>query len=230
MNRCLAIIPARAGSKGLVNKNIKSFAGNPLIEITVRAALSSGVFTKVIVTTDSPEIINLYAGNDRVHIHKRSAVHAADHSLISDTLMEVASAEGLRPEDDFFLLQPTSPLRNVIDIETSYNLFKKGNFKCLISVSPPLNQAHDLVNISSNGKIINNGEPYIPINRQQMPTTAYINGAIYISNFGHYKEMRNFICEETGLYWMPKMRSIDIDDQEDFDICEIIWHHRRNHF
>ena len=118
----IAIIPARSGSKGLKDKNIRNLNGRPLLAWTIEAAVRSGEFDEIMVSTDSEayaEIARRY-GADVPFL--RSPATATDTASSWDTVAEVL--ENCRERgstfDTFCLLQPTSPLRNAEDIRNAY--------------------------------------------------------------------------------------------------------------
>ncbi len=120
----IAIIPARAGSKGLLNKNILNLCGKPLIAWTIEAALKTKCFDRVIVTTDSKEYgeISKKYGADVIY---RSAITASDTASTYDFLNEMFSIIDTNEYDYFVLLQPTSPLRTEQHILEAIQLFER---------------------------------------------------------------------------------------------------------
>ena len=126
----LAIIPARSGSKRLKNKNTLSFDGKPLVAWTIEQAIGSGTYDRIILSTDSEEIASigtLYGLNE---LRLRPNFLATDHSPIEDTIVHVL--EELKLNDSYIpdsvsLLQPTSPLRSVSDIQAAMALFEHYN-------------------------------------------------------------------------------------------------------
>lgn len=121
LKNIVAIIPARAGSKGLKNKNIIDLCGKPLMAYSIEAALKAEVFSRVIVSTDSEryaEIAKDYGAE----------VMMRDEELASDTATTYMVVENFEKNGDidyFVLLQPTSPLRNEEHIREACNYLKK---------------------------------------------------------------------------------------------------------
>ena len=117
----LAIIPARSGSKGLRDKNIKPMAGKPLMVYSIQAALDSGVFDEVMVSTDSEHYADIAREWGGSVPFLRSETTSTDHASSWDMVKEVL--EGYRSlgkeYDSFCLLQPTSPLRTAQDINNA---------------------------------------------------------------------------------------------------------------
>ena len=121
--RILAIIPARGKSKGIEKKNTKTLAGKPLIEHTIDAALKSNYIEKVVVSTDDKVVADVLKKYN-IDLIKRPSNLAEDKSPIIDTVFHVL--EKIKPNynpEVVILLQPTSPLRNINDINNSLDLF-----------------------------------------------------------------------------------------------------------
>lgn len=220
----LAIIPARSGSKGLKDKNIKLLIGKPLIAYTIEAALKSDLFNKVIVTTDSKEYADIARQWGAEAPYLRSQELSSDTANSWDVVRDVLNyltSEG-ETYDTVVLLQPTSPLRTHKDIVGAYKLYKKNSADFVVSVCeadhsplwfntlPPDNSVTDFIN----------DEALKP--RQSLDKYYRINGAIYIAKYQRIIEKSNLFRLNSYAYIMEKINSIDIDDQFDFDIAECI--------
>ena len=126
--RIIAIIPARSGSKGLRDKNIRNLNGKPMLAYTVEAALKTGFFDRVFVSTDSPEYANIAKNFGAYVPFLRSAENSSDTAGSIGVVREVLCR--LEEKFDIFvLLQPTSPMRTAEDIKGAMSLFfeKKGS-------------------------------------------------------------------------------------------------------
>ncbi|HEG5194255.1 TPA: acylneuraminate cytidylyltransferase family protein, partial [Campylobacter jejuni] len=128
----LAIIPARGGSKGIKNKNLVLLNNKPLIYYTIKAALNAKSISKVVVSSDSDEILN-YAKSQNVDILKRPISLAQDDTTSDKVLLH--ALKFYKDYEDVVFLQPTSPLRTNIHIDEAFNLYKNSNANALISVS-----------------------------------------------------------------------------------------------
>lgn len=116
--RNLAIIPARSGSKGLPDKNIMDLNGKPMMYYTIRAAIDSGCFEEIMVSTDSPKYAEIAVACGAKVPFLRSEAMSGDSAGSWDTVREVLSNyQKLGQTFDYVtLLQPTSPLRTAEDI------------------------------------------------------------------------------------------------------------------
>lgn len=220
-NRVIAIIPARAGSKRLRNKNIKNFKGLPLIEWTIIAAKKSGVFTDIVITTDSEEIIEIGEKYSCI-CHRRSEKLATDRAATADVVTDIL--EKYSNYDDFILLQPTSPLRTSTDIHKAYTSYLETAVSSLVSVT--LNEHSPLwsctLNHDNTMKFVK-GYEALSRRSQDLPSYYRLNGAIYIHNVDSFRRVPLFIGEGTKAYEMSAERSIDIDTEFDFRLASLIY-------
>ncbi|MCK3655704.1 acylneuraminate cytidylyltransferase [Pasteurellaceae bacterium Macca] len=214
----IAIITARAGSKGLPNKNVLMVNGKPLMAYSIEAAIDSGVFDKIIVTTDSQEYIDLLS-HYPIEFVKRAAHLARDDSSSFVALEDVLNRYQDTDFDYFVQLQPTSPLRTAQHIREACEKFEKNyqNFDFLISVS----DAHKPTTLT---RVIEEDESlkhfqldYSNYARQQYSPEYCPNGAIWVAKTAPYLKQKHFYGARCLAYFMDKSVSIDIDDRFDFE-------------
>lgn len=220
----LAIIPARSGSKGLKDKNIKLMNGLPLLAYSIKAALNSKLFDEVMVSTDSKEYSVIAKKYGASVPFLRSQQNSTDNANSWDTVKEVLlkyKKEGIN-FDTVTLLQPTSPLRKAEDIVKAFNLFNKNIAVSVISVCEvdhsPIWSNILPKNLSMKDFISRN---YLGV-RQELPKYYRLNGAIYIVRVNELFEDSYLYREGSYAYKMPKNRSIDIDTEEDFLLAEYL--------
>ncbi|WP_411169873.1 cytidylyltransferase domain-containing protein [Clostridium sp. MB05] len=220
----LAIIPARSGSKGLIDKNIKLLNGKPLIAYTIEAAIESEVCTDIIVSTDSLEYAEI-AKKYRAEVpflrpKELSADNSATEDVIIFTLNKLKDMNKIY--DYFLVLQPTSPLRLSSDIRDSIRMLIDEDLNSIVSVceeehSPLLcNKLDESLSLNGFIKKENNKR------RQDLNKYYRINGAIYATKTNHYIETRDFYGDLSKAYIMNNLHSIDIDTNFDFRIAEYI--------
>ena len=227
----MAVIPARSGSKGIKDKNIRSFCGKPLIFYAIQEAKKCKNLDRIIVSTDSwkyAEIAKKYGAEVPFLRPKRLA---GDKSPVADTILHLLDwlkrKERYIP-DHIVLLQTTSPLRIHRDIERCTRLALKKKCDVVISVcsADPY-----LLTVKNNYIDSLTDKRWLKTtNRQQLPCAYRINGpAVLITK-------RNFILKSHALwggkmtpYFMEKWRSLDLDDDEDFKLAELLYR-RKNKF
>jgi CMP-N,N'-diacetyllegionaminic acid synthase len=218
----LAIIPARSGSKGLKDKNIKMLNGKPMIAYTIEAAIKSRMFGCVHVSTDSEEYADIARRYGAQVPFLRSVELSGDKASSWDVVQEVLDKyRGSGSEfDTFALLQPTSPLRNFEDIKNAYKLFSDKNAKTVVSVCesdcPPMWMNILPDSLSLDGFI----RPEASKRRQDLPTYYRVNGAIYISDIIKFENDRNLYVADGYAYVMDRDKSIDVDEEIDFELVK----------
>lgn len=220
----IAIIPARSGSKGLPDKNIKEINGKPLIAYTIECALKSNMFDKVFVSTDSQSYAYVAQSYGADASFLRSKENSTDTSSSWDAVREVI--EKLREcgenYEEIMLLQATSPLRNEEDIINSINLLHSRNCSSVVSLTECDHSPIWCNTLPADGCMDNFiRKEYQNIPRQNLPIFYRYNGAIYLVTINElYKS--NMFENACFAYIMPPERSIDIDTQLDFIVAETI--------
>ena len=216
----LAVIPARKGSKGLPNKNIKLLNGKPLLFHTIDAALECPFFDKVMVTTDSEEILNMC--NDMCGTHLRNEWLGLDDTPLAPVIfdaLETAESRYQHMYNTIVTLQPTSPLRTSKHIIEACAQFERTKADSLLSV---VEETHSLWGIN-NGEV---EELYNPkVNRQTAIPYYLGNGAIFITKRDTLLKHENRLGDKIALYIMDARSSLDIHTLEDLELAE--WHLKR---
>ena len=223
----LAIIPARGGSKRLPRKNLLDLCGKPLIAWSIEAALKSKYISKVIVSSDDEEILNI-AKEYKADFIKRPDELASDTATTFDALNH--TLENVEKYDYVVLLQPTSPLRTEKHIDEAIELLKEKNADAIISVcevehsplwSNTLDENLDMSNFLRD-EVLNKRS-------QDLPKYYRLNGAIYICKTDKLLENKGFFLKENiYAYKMNKKHSVDIDEEIDFIIAEKLMQHNNN--
>lgn len=221
----LAIIPARSGSKGLPDKNIRPLAGKPLIAYSIQAALASGLFDTVHVSTDSQHYADIAASFGADEPFLRSAEASSDTASSWDAVREVLTRyhQAGRDFDTFMLLQPTSPLRTPADIRGAYALMAEKDAHAIVSLCevdhsplqcntlPPDHSMVDFEPAAAKDK-----------RRQELDTFYRFNGSMYLSRVDTFLATGDIYAQRCYAYVMDKRTSIDIDDLCDFKIAEAL--------
>ena len=224
--KILALIPARGGSKGLPGKNIKDFAGKPLIARTIDMAMESQVFDRIIVSTDDNEIASVSKRYGAEIPFIRPSEIACDDTPVIKVMLH--ALETLEKTENYhvahmMLLQPTSPLRNSQDIVNAVELFKEKKADAIISVYETHHHPFFSKTLGNNGNLIDLMGKSENIPRQKYPKALILNGAIYLFKTNLIKSIGSFYTEKTFPYIMPHERSLDIDTELEFQMAEWIF-------
>lgn len=223
----IACIFARAGSKGIPNKNIRSFNGKPLITWTIEMALKVKVIDQIYVSTDSEEIANVARSAGAIVPFLRPKELASDESpewlSWQHFLMYLKNSMGELPEI-FLSLPTTSPLRSINDIEKCVNEFKKGKADMVLGVTQS-NRSPYFNMVTKDGKnslslVIDEGRQFV--RRQDTPEIFDLTTACYVGK-------PTFILEKGSIFEgrvvgveIPSERALDIDTLLDFQIAEFL--------
>jgi len=218
----IAIIPARSGSKGLVNKNILMLLDKPILAYTIEAAIQSEKFIKVIVSTDSleyKEIAEKYGAEVVMRGEELSNDSATSYMVIKDVLEKDLGVE----YDYFVLLQPTSPFRNYQHINESIEKFEKNisNYNFLVSMTETSKTSTLIKPIEEDESLKHYDLDFSNYKRQNYKE-YYPNGAIFIGKNKEYLERKHFFGKKSLAYFMNKADSIDIDDRLDFEFAILL--------
>ena len=211
-----AIIPLRAGSKGLTNKNIRFLAGKPLYRHSLDLALSCGA-SQVVITTDIEEILNqTFPAN--VMVVNRPIHLCSDDVTMAPVLLHAIEKSACK--GTLILMQATSPLRQAQDIKNALNVYSKHNFDLVMSVTSADNGVLKWGTVQGNQFISIADPSFCFNNRQNLPPVFKPNGAIYVMNAQWFLNNKNFVTPRIGMIEMPLDRSLDIDTEHDLDHCE----------
>lgn len=221
----LALIPARAGSKRLPNKNLLPVAGKPLIAWTIEAALASGCFDRVLVSTDSEALADIAREHGAEVPFLRPAECSSDTASSMDVIRHALTwleAESGVPETTT-LLQPTSPLRTSDDIRAAFARFRDTGADSVVSVSEAEHSPLWSNTLPDDGSLAGFLRPEVLGKRSQdLPTYYRLNGAIYIARTASLLTQRSFLGMNSYAYVMPAERAVDIDHRADLLLADIL--------
>ncbi|XZG70801.1 acylneuraminate cytidylyltransferase family protein [Chitinibacteraceae bacterium HSL-7] len=221
----LALIPARAGSKRLPNKNLLPVAGRPLIAWTIAAALDSGCFERVVVSTDSAELaeVALAAGAEVPFMRPEALASdtASSMDVIFHALDQLAAAGDLPALTA--LLQPTSPLRNADDIRAAFARLQGSGGDSVVSVSEVEHSPLWSNTLPADGSLAAFLRPEVLGKRSQdLPQYYRLNGAIYLARTRVLQARGSFFGPGSFACVMPAERAIDIDHRTDLLLADLL--------
>lgn len=219
----IAIVPARGGSKGLPGKNIKDLLGKPMIAYTIEEALKSKYITEVIISTDCTEIEKVALEYGAKSYFLRPEELASDTAKAIDnyifTIDRLNNEFGYEIEN-FVVLQPTSPLRTVEDIDGAIELFNNKNADSVVSYTEEHHPIEWHKYITEDGKFENIFEEKL-LNRQEIKKSYFPNGAVFVFDYELIKQGK-YYSDNSYAYIMPRFRSVDVDTIEDFKYIEFL--------
>lgn len=223
----IATICARGGSKGLVRKNVLPFVGDPLVAHSIKQALACALIDGVYVSTDDDEIARIARQCGAEVPYRRPAELATDDAAkipAIEHLVRHLETQGLTI-GTVVDLQPTSPLRTQSDLAAAIAL--AGQAELVVTVTEPShNPYYTLVETDPDGGL-RLSKPGGFARRQDAPAVWGLNGSIYVwSRAGLARAaLHGFWSVSMRACPMPRHRSVDIDDVDDFELAE--WLFRR---
>jgi CMP-N,N'-diacetyllegionaminic acid synthase len=218
------VIPARRGSKRLAEKNIYPLAGRPMLAYTVDAALESGIFPSVVVSTEDDEIARI-ARSLGAEVHMRPMDLAGD--LVSATTVCIEAYEGLENHAaqnvaGIVCLQPSSPLRTSADIRSAWQTFVDQDADYLVSVTEiDPHYFHWALRDDGDDWRMWFGDDFL-IERPLLPPVYRPNGAIKIGRPEPLLARRNFFGPRLAVHRMPEERSVHVALHFDAAVAETV--------
>lgn len=226
--RILAIVPARGGSKGIKDKNIKEIEGRPLIEYTIEAAKGCEYIDEIVVSTDSEKIAKVAKkAGAKVPFLRPDELASDTARTIDVVLFTIEQLKLIGQEYDIVvLLQPTSPLRDEDDICGAIEKYVSCNMKSLVSVSEVSESPilmRQIVDETHMEKLLNINST---IRRQDMAKYYMVNGSIYINKIEELNSDTS-LNDNVIPYVMDRSHSVDIDDYVDIEVMKYYVNNRK---
>ncbi len=221
----LGIVPARGGSKGIMRKNIRLLSGKPLIAYTASAAQNSACLSRVLLSTDDPEIaeIGKSVGLDVPFL--RAAELALDSTPMIDVVLHVirwAQSHG-EHYDAICLLQPTSPLRSAETIDRCISRLWEREVDCVVSLRPvpPEYNPHWVYFETPEGLLkpsIGDGDP-LPA-RQLLPAAYHRDGGVITAKTQSVLDHGSLYGAKMVGVLSPAYEACDLDTEEQWELLE----------
>ena len=215
----IAIIPARGGSKRLPKKNYNIFYGKPLFMYSYEHAIRSKLFDKVIISTESTDILKIMQDNGIYQDYERPANLARDNSSLIDVCNDVINFYGSNNYDNICLIWATSPLIDENDLIRSYKKLRENDIDGVVACTE-YTHANDLLYMDSNEFI----KPLIPYNEYEK---KYYNkkilfdcGAFSWIKTNNFLNEQNWVANNSMPYILPYYKGVDLDTKEDLELLE----------
>jgi pseudaminic acid cytidylyltransferase len=218
----LAIITARGGSKRIPRKNIKNFLGQPILKYSIDAALESGYFAEVMVSTDDIEIAEIAKKYGASVPFMRSEATSNDYATTADVLSEVINQYISRGQDfdNFCCIYPTAPFVNAEKLKKAIDLLESTGANSVLPVTKfsfPILRSLKI----ENGIAKFNWPEYLSTRSQDLPAAYHDCGQFYVLNTDKFLGSKKIFTDFTVPIEMPESEVQDIDNEEDWKIAEI---------
>lgn len=216
----LAIIPARGGSKRVPGKNIRDLCGKPLIAWVIEAAQKSKLLDRVILSSDNQKIIATAKKFDCEVPFVRPTHLAKDESKSIDAILH--ALQNLTVKYDYIVtLQPTSPFVSSLDIDGCIMLAVDRQASACITISEMEKSPYWSFKMAEENLLVPLfDDNFLQDRSQELPPLYIPTGAVYVNNSKWLQSNRTFYSSKTLGYPVPQERSLDIDTELDFSVCE----------
>ena len=197
------------------------FLGKPMISHTIGAAVETGLFQRVVVSTDDPEIERT-ARRFGAEVHRRPAELATDRAQVVEVCVHFLQEEYARGRhhDILCCLYATAPLRNADDIRCTVRLVEQGECDFAMAVTEYYYPPHQALKESESGFLEPMWPEMVNMQSQALPMMLIDNGSTYAVSVPVFLETRSFYGPRLKGYRMPRERSVDIDLKEDLELAE----------
>lgn len=212
----IAFVPLRGGSKSIPGKNIKSFCGKPLAYWNLNELQKSNFVKQIVVATDSEEIKQTVKNfkMSKIKVFDRTQKNSKDESSTESVMLEYINSSEININEVFMLVQVTNPFTKQKDYENGINLFVESEYDSVLSGS-----IFKRFLWEENGIPVNYDFNIRP-RRQNFKGQIIENGAFYISSVKNILSSKNRLSGKIGIYKMPEYTSFEIDEPDDWHICE----------
>lgn len=217
----IAIIPARGGSKRIPKKNIKEFFGKPVIAYSIEAALKSGLFDEVMVSTDDKDIAEVAIKHGAAVPFLRSGKNSDDFATTSDVLLEVIHQyeQFGRYYDAGCCIYATAPFVTDRKLQEAYRLLQEEGYDSVFPVlkfSYPIERA---LQLSNNRAYMVNPE-FLNTRSQDLPSRYHDTGQFYWFDIGAFTSKKRIFTDNSGAIIVSDLEAQDIDELSDWRLAE----------
>ena len=222
MAKNLCIIPARGGSKRIPRKNIKNFLGKPIIAYSIEAAIESGIFEEIMVSTEDQEIAVVAKNYGAKVPFFRSNKNADDFATTVDVLLEVIEQYDKlnRRFDNVCCIYPTAPFATKEKLEQAYTKLESEDFDAIFPVleySYPIQRALKL----NNSKVSLFYPENETVRSQDFDNSYHDSGQFYFLKTKRFLKTKTVFTNNTGGILLTELEAQDIDNETDWKLAEM---------
>jgi pseudaminic acid cytidylyltransferase len=218
------VIPARGGSKRIPGKNIRDFAGRPVIAYAIEAASATGVFEEVIVSTDSDEIAAVAEAAGASVPFRRPAELAGDEAgtapVLLHALEELRNSRGGRDPEFLCAIYPATPLITAARLLEGYELIRASRAPTVLTVGPFPSPILRALGVDASGRVARLWPEYEMTRSQDLAPAYFDAGQFYWLDVGRFEEEREILMEGARPLILSKGEAVDIDDEADWELAE----------
>lgn len=218
----IAIIPARAGSKGIPNKNLMMVGKSSLVHRALSSAIGSGIFSQVYLSTDIPTLLE--EKNVDWIIHSRPSKYCGDDVGMPFVVNNILDSYRVKDYTLVWLLQPTSPFRIQADYEKIKEILNIPDSKSVIAVTPVGDSHPSRHYLKSKFGLLKPilGDKANFENRQNLKPVFERNGLYYVTSAGDFRRSESFYVPRCRAYEVEPLRAFNINDPLDLKLAQVV--------
>lgn len=218
----VAIIPARGGSKRIPNKNVRPFAGQPMITYGIRAAQQSGLFDRIVVSTDSDEIANVAESAGAETPFRRPPELADDHTATAPVLVHALKwlEDSGTPAIDACCIYATAPFVRAVDLQKGHQILTESNATTAFTVTSFAFPIFRGLKLTPEGTLAPIWPEHRMTRSQDLPETYHDAGQFYWLNVERFLAEPNLYSADSRPVMLPRHLVQDIDTLEDWATAE----------
>ena len=224
----IAIIPARGGSKRIPRKNVKPFHGKPMVAWPILAARETGLFDRIIVTTDDPEIADIAQEFGAICPFQRPDHLSDDHTGIQPVIKHAITTLSINPDEDICVILPTSPLLLASDLQDAHKRLNEQSAHFVVSTASFPYPAQRAMVRDGSGFLEFLCNQNTLTRSQDLPETFHDAGQFYWGKARHWVDTVKILASHSVGYTLPRSRVQDIDTPEDWAFAEILFDVNKN--
>ena len=225
--KILGFVPARGGSKGIPGKNLIELGGKPMIQYTLDVLQQLDATVLPFISTEDEGIARYCAGQGFTVTYRRPSALAGDESTVLDavwdSLIWLDRVEDYRP-DAVLVLQPTSPLRTLAEVEEARTRFETQGLKSLVSVTRMREHPYECVELrDGDWQYLRRPVTDLPTRQMYDQGFYFIDGSIYLSTVQFLRQHKALVQQgETELFVSSGYWPVDIDEPDDLLVAEAL--------
>ena len=219
-SRAIAVIPARAGSERVPNKNFREYKeGKSLVLLAAECATEAQIFEEIFISSDNQAAEDI-ANSLGLRFIERPPSAASSDATATDVLLSLIQpfeTHGVSSSDYLYYLQPTSPSRRIEDLRLSWERIQKDHPKGLVSIIPTSQPPYKHLSLTASGEVVSLfGDQMATSNLQSLKQTYIASGDFFSFQWGYFLEKKTFPISECLPYFVDSSNYKDIDTFDQF--------------
>lgn len=225
--KSIAVIPARGGSKRIPMKNIKNFSGKPAIAYPIELTLNTGIFDKVIVTTDSQEIAEIASHYGAEVPFLRRANLSDDYTTTVEVISDLTFRLELEQSAVICCVYPVTPLLQEKRVTEAYELFQDKDYDYVFLATEASSAVERSFRKNLDGRVDFLYPEHVLTRTQDLDKSYFDAGQLYIGQVKSWRSQTPILGTNSSFITLDKYETVDIDDDTDWRLAEVLFEMRQ---